>query len=101
MRERVVPAACRCVVFLGEPVDAGSPGLVGERGAAPATAAASPKIDFAQLDGLSTRAAHELREAEDALISFIEAQEKRDRLYVKSQDELKEKYQFGRIGGVA
>jgi hypothetical protein len=59
------------------------------------------KIDFAQLDGLSMRADQELRETEDALISFIEAQEKRDRLYVKSQDELKEKYQFGRIGGVA
>jgi hypothetical protein len=31
------------------------------------------KIDFAQLDGLSTRADQELRETEDALISFIEA----------------------------
>ena len=59
------------------------------------------KIDFAQLDGLSARADQELRETEDALISFIEAQEKRDRLYVKSQEELKEKFQFGRMGGVA
>jgi hypothetical protein len=59
------------------------------------------KIDFAQLDGLSMRAAQELRDAEDALVSFIEAQEKRDRLYAKSQDELKEKYRFGRIGGAA
>jgi hypothetical protein len=59
------------------------------------------KIDFAQLDGLSTRADQELREAEDALISFIEAQEKRDRLYSKSQDELKERFRFGRMGGVA
>ena len=53
------------------------------------------KIDFAKLDRLDTRADAELRETEDALISFIQAQEKRDRLYVKSQDELKERYQFG------
>ena len=59
------------------------------------------KIDFAQLDRISTRADAELRETEDTLISFIEAQEKRDRLYVKSQEELKEKFQFGRMGGVA
>ncbi len=59
------------------------------------------KIDFANLDRLTTRADAELRETEDALISFIEAQEKRDRLYMTSQDELKEKFQFGRMGGVA
>ena len=59
------------------------------------------KIDFAQLDGLSMRADQELRETEDALVNFIEAQEKRDRLYSKSQDELKERFQFGRMGGVA
>ena len=59
------------------------------------------KIDFAKLDRLTSRADAELRETEDALISFIEAQEKRDRLYVRSQDELKEKFQFGRMGGVA
>jgi hypothetical protein len=59
------------------------------------------KVDFAQLDGLSTSADQELREAEDALISFIEAQEKRDRLYVKSREELNERFQFGRMGGVA
>ena len=59
------------------------------------------KIDFAKLDRLSTRADAELRETEDALISFIEQQEKRDRLYMRSQDELKEKFQFGRMGGVA
>ena len=59
------------------------------------------KIDFAKLDRLTTRADAELRETEDALISFIEAQEKRDRLYKRSQDELKEKFQFGRMGGVA
>jgi hypothetical protein len=59
------------------------------------------KIDFAQLDGLGMRADQELRETEDALISFIEAQEKRDRLYVKTREELKERFQFGRMGGVA
>ena len=59
------------------------------------------KIDFAKLDRLSTRADAELRETEDALISFIEQQQKRDRLYMRSQDELKEKFQFGRMGGVA
>jgi hypothetical protein len=59
------------------------------------------KIDFAKLDRLTTRADAELRETEDALISFIEAQEKRDRLYVKSREELKERFQFGRMGGVA
>jgi hypothetical protein len=59
------------------------------------------KIDFAQLDGLSMRADQELRDTEDALISFIEAQAKRDRLYVRSQEELKERFQFGRMGGAA
>jgi hypothetical protein len=59
------------------------------------------KIDFGQLDGLSARADQELRETEDALISFIEAQEKRDRLYVKPREELKKRFQFGRMGGVA
>ena len=59
------------------------------------------KIDFAKLDRISTRADAELRETEDALISFMEQQQKRDRLYVRSQDELKEKFQFGRMGGVA
>jgi hypothetical protein len=59
------------------------------------------KIDFAKLDRLSTRADAELRETEDALISFMEQQQKRDRLYVRSQNEPKEKFQFGRMGGVA
>ena len=59
------------------------------------------KIDFAKLDRLSTRADAELRETEDTLISFMEQQQKRDRLYMRSQDELKEKFQFGRMGGVA
>jgi hypothetical protein len=47
------------------------------------------------------RADQELRETEDALIAFIEQQEKRDRLYAKSDEELKERFQFGRMGGVA
>jgi hypothetical protein len=59
------------------------------------------KIDFGQLDGLSVRADQELRDTEDALVSFIEAQEKRDRLYMESREELKERFQFGRMGGVA
>jgi hypothetical protein len=59
------------------------------------------KIDFAQLDGLSMRADQELRDAEDALIAFMEQQEKRDRLYVNSREELMERFQFGRMGGVA
>jgi hypothetical protein len=59
------------------------------------------KIDFAQLDGLSTRADQELRETEDHLVAFIEQQQKRDRLYVKSDEELKKRFQFGRMGGVA
>jgi hypothetical protein len=59
------------------------------------------KIDFAQLDGLSTRADQELRETEDHLVAFIEQQEKRDRLYVKPREELKKEFQFGRMGGLA
>jgi hypothetical protein len=59
------------------------------------------EVDFGRLDGLSTRAAAELRETEDALISFIELQSKRDALYAKSMDDLREKYQFGRMGGTA
>lgn len=59
------------------------------------------KIDFTRLAGLSTRADVELRETEDALISFIEQQSKGDALYAKSMDDLREKYQFGRMGGAA
>jgi hypothetical protein len=59
------------------------------------------RIDFTELARLSTSADEELRETGDALIAFMERQEKRDRLYLKSRDELKEKYQFGRIGGAA
>jgi hypothetical protein len=60
-----------------------------------------PKIDFGRLDGLSTSADQELRETEDALVAFIEQQAKRDALYVKSREELKQKYEFGRMDGVA
>ena len=59
------------------------------------------KIDFAQLDGLSTSAEQELRETEDALVAFMEQQAKRDALYVESREELKQKYEFGRTDGVA
>jgi hypothetical protein len=59
------------------------------------------EIDFGQLDGLSTSADQELRETEDALVAFVEQQAKRDALYGESRDELKQKYEFGRMGGVA
>ena len=59
------------------------------------------KIDFGQLDGLSASADQELRETEDALVAFIEQQAKRDALYVGSREELKQKYEFGRMDGVA
>jgi len=59
------------------------------------------KINFAKLDRLITTADAELRQTEDALISFIEKQQKRDRLYSKSQEELKARFRFGRTGGVA
>jgi hypothetical protein len=59
------------------------------------------RIDFAQLGGLSTSADRELRETEDALIAFMEQQAKRDALYAESREELKQRYQFGRMGDVA
>jgi hypothetical protein len=59
------------------------------------------KIDFGQLDGLRTSADQVLREAEDALAAFMEQQAKRDALYVESREELKQKYEFGRMDGVA
>jgi hypothetical protein len=59
------------------------------------------EIDFGQLDGLSTSADQELRETEDALVAFVEQQAKRDALYGESREELKQKYEFGRMGGVA
>ena len=59
------------------------------------------KIDFARLDGLSSRADTALRETEDALVAFMEQQAKRDALYAESREELKQKYEFGRMDGVA
>jgi hypothetical protein len=59
------------------------------------------KIDFAQLDALSASADKELRETEDALVAFVEQQARRDALYGESREELKQKYEFGRMGGVA
>jgi hypothetical protein len=59
------------------------------------------RIDFAELDGLSASADQELRETEDALVASMEQQAKRDALYAESRDELKRKYQFGRMGDVA
>jgi hypothetical protein len=57
----------------------------------------SAKIDFDQLDGLSTSADQELRETEDALVAFMEQQAKRDALYGESREDLKQKYEFGRM----
>ena len=54
-----------------------------------------------ELDGLSTSADQELRETEDALVAFMEQQAKRDALYAESREELKQKYEFGRMGDVA
>jgi hypothetical protein len=59
------------------------------------------RIDFAELDGLSARADQELRQAEDALVALMEQQAKRDALYAESREELKQKYEFGRMGDVA
>jgi hypothetical protein len=42
-----------------------------------------------------------LRETEDALVALIEQQAKRDALYAESREELNERFQFGRMGGVA
>jgi hypothetical protein len=59
------------------------------------------KIDFGQLDGLSASADQELPETEDAVVALMEQQAKRDALYVESREELKQKYEFGRMDGVA
>jgi hypothetical protein len=40
-------------------------------------------LDFGVLDGLAARAAAEIRETEDALIAFIEAEQKRDALHAR------------------
>jgi hypothetical protein len=59
-------------------------------------------LDFGALDGLATRAAAEIRAAEDALIAFIEAQQKRDALHAKTKEEIAAKYhQQDRLGGAA
>ena len=59
-------------------------------------------LDFGVLDGLGARAAAEIRAAEDALIAFTEAQEKRDALHVMTMDEIAAKYnQQDRLGGAA
>jgi hypothetical protein len=60
------------------------------------------RLDFGVLDGLGARAAAEIRAAEDALIAFIEAQQKRDALHVKTKNEIAAKYnQQDRLGGAA
>jgi hypothetical protein len=60
------------------------------------------KLDFAVLDGLAARAAAEIRETEDALIAFTEAQQKRDGLHVKTKHEIAARYhQQDRLGGAA
>ena len=59
------------------------------------------EIDFGELDGLSTSADQELRQAEDALVALMEQQAKRDALYAESREELKQKYEFGRMDGTA
>jgi hypothetical protein len=59
-------------------------------------------LDFGVLDGLGARAAAEIRAAEDALIAFIEAEQKRDALHAKSKVEIAAKYhQQDRLGGAA
>ena len=61
-------------------------------------------LDFGVLEGLAARAAAEIRETEDALITFTEAQQKRDALHVKTKQEIAAKYnQQDRIarGGAA
>ena len=58
-------------------------------------------LELAELDGLSASADQELRQAEDALVALMEQQAKRDALYAESREELKRKYEFGRMGDVA
>jgi hypothetical protein len=59
-------------------------------------------LDFGVLDGLSARAAVEIRAAEDALIAFIEAEQKRHALHVKTKEEIAAKYhQQDRLGDAA
>jgi hypothetical protein len=59
-------------------------------------------LDFGILDGLSARAAAEIRAAQDALITFIEAEQRRDTLHRKTKEEIAAKYhQQDRLGGAA
>jgi hypothetical protein len=59
-------------------------------------------LDFGVLDGLAARAAAEIRETEDALIAFIEAEQKRNALHQKTKQEIAAKYhQQDRLGGAA
>jgi hypothetical protein len=59
-------------------------------------------LDFDVLNGLGARAAAEIRETEDALIAFIEAEQKRDALHLKTKHEIAAKYnQQDRLGGAA
>jgi hypothetical protein len=59
-------------------------------------------LDFGVLNGLAARAAAEIRETEDALIAFIEAEQKRDALHAKTKQEIAAKYnQQDRLGGAA
>ena len=59
-------------------------------------------LDFGVLNGLAARTAAEIRETEDALIAFTEAQEKRDALHVETKQEIAAKYnQQDRLGGAA
>ena len=60
-------------------------------------------LDFGVLDGLGARAAAEIRDAEDALIAFSEAEQKRDALHVKTKEEIAAKYnnKQDRLGGAA
>jgi hypothetical protein len=59
-------------------------------------------LDFDVLDGLGARAAAEIRAAEDALIAFIETEQKRTALHAKTKHEIAAKYnQQDRLGGAA
>jgi hypothetical protein len=59
-------------------------------------------LDFDVLNGLGDRAAAEIRDTEDALIAFTEAQQKRDALHVRTKAEIAAKYnQQDRLGGAA
>jgi len=59
-------------------------------------------LDFGVLNGLAARAAAEIRAAEDALIAFTEAQQKRHALHAKTKHEIAAKYnQQDRLGGAA